>query len=438
VAQRLGLVPARNWPAITNGWETPLYGYTIDGQYPADLLTEQGDEWLAGLQELILSILSRFIPVESIALYLSHDNMQKFWRTAFTHITWDLNDNYERLEFVGDKILDSTLPLYFLEIMPGTIKQNNGTQLHNQYSGNFFLNQLGSKYHIADPGHIRMGVENATTLSAVSDVMEAFIGALYNIGDQSRPGQGFVDCQQLTRYWYHDEPIDLEYGRQSAKTRVVTGLLGKFSFPQPHQRWSKTADGQKLVQLETPREAIDFYKEAFQIELPPVIGWGQGFSDRAAENAAFQMAADAMDKFGITEQQLADWRTSIDYRKLGSTLAGQLQEVAKLHGYSNPHFLKAGSAHNKKGSIVLLVGKLPTGRLEKLGAIYVPGERADDMPSKVQLAQQYVTSGGALAPTQPRPPAPVTAPLPAVQAQVVLPTALPVPVSHVTPPTQLQ
>jgi ribonuclease-3 len=93
--------------------------------------------------------------------------------------------NYERLEFLGDRVLGLVLAEYFFKLFPDS---NEGflNDYFQKYANQDFLSKCEKKIKISDFIKTQKGDDLDNNKSILSDVIESVIGAIYldsNIGE---------------------------------------------------------------------------------------------------------------------------------------------------------------------------------------------------------------------------------------------------------------
>jgi ribonuclease-3 len=86
--------------------------------------------------------------------------------------------NYERLEFLGDRVLGLVLAEYFFKLFPDS---NEGflNDYFQKYANQDFLSQFAKKIQISDFIKTQKGDNLDNNKSVLSDVIESLIGAIY-------------------------------------------------------------------------------------------------------------------------------------------------------------------------------------------------------------------------------------------------------------------
>ncbi len=122
---------------------------------------------------------------------------QQFITKALTHSSTGAAQNYERLEFLGDRVLGLVVAELLFKTFPNEAEGDLAKRLAALVQGTFLARvahemNIGHYIMFSDAERISGGAENENILA---DVMEAVIGALYLDG-------GFEKCQALiVRLW---------------------------------------------------------------------------------------------------------------------------------------------------------------------------------------------------------------------------------------------
>jgi ribonuclease III len=117
-----------------------------------------------------------------------------FYREAFSlkaNNRKQSDANFERLEFLGDAILDAVISYYLFETYP---TENEGflTKMKSKVVNRKNLNELGEKYQLKK--HILNYDGSALSENITGNLFEAFVGAMFR-------DLGYDQCQQvLLRY----------------------------------------------------------------------------------------------------------------------------------------------------------------------------------------------------------------------------------------------
>lgn len=191
---------------------------------------------------------------------------------ALTHRSLNGKDNNERLEFLGDSILNFLIGAELYQRFPD-VKEGKLSRLRSSLVKGQTLAELGREFELnlymrLGPGELKTG--GARRDSTLEDSVEAIIGAIYLDAD-------FDTCKQVVLGWFETRlnRISLENSVKDNKTRLQEALQGrKLTLPEYN---ILTVQGQSHKQTFTVECLIATSEQAFT---------GTGHSRRHAEQQA--------------------------------------------------------------------------------------------------------------------------------------------------------
>lgn len=214
--------------------------------------------------------------VESVARQLGYTfSDQSLFRTALTHRSFGTPNN-ERLEFLGDGILDCVIAALLFHRFP-LLPEGDLSRLRANLVRQETLHQLAQALNIGD--HLRLGEGElksggATRPSILADALEAIFGAIYLDG-------GFPIAHQVIERLYATLLDELKPGQfqKDPKTRLQEWLQGR---KKPLPRY-------KLLEASGAAHEQRF-EVACEIDSPALRTIGHGASRRIAEQVAAEKA----------------------------------------------------------------------------------------------------------------------------------------------------
>lgn len=126
------------------------------------------------------------------------------WMKAFTSITYDVNNNYEQLETLGDKLLKSIFNVYLIGRYPN-LTSFEITNLEQAYMSHYQQQMFARLYKLDEL--IRIDPPEALTNKIREDVFESVIGALFNCSERIVKGLGYTLVRNVV--WSLFQNIDL-------------------------------------------------------------------------------------------------------------------------------------------------------------------------------------------------------------------------------------
>lgn len=188
--------------------------------------------------------------------------------------------NNERLEFLGDSILNCVIAVALFERF-GDLREGEMSRLRANLVRQESLHRIAADLELgADlllgEGELRSGGERRPSILA--DALEAVIGAVYLDG-------GFQAAQHVVLGLYSEQlaQADPLQSGKDAKTSLQEWLQGR-RFPLPLY---------ELVSVRGEAHAQEFEVEC-RVSKPPLVTTGVGPSRRAAEQSAAQHAFESL------------------------------------------------------------------------------------------------------------------------------------------------
>jgi len=107
-------------------------------------------------------------------------NNQSLLIEALTHSSSSISSspNYERLEFLGDRVLGLILAEYFFKLFP-EVNEGCLNDYYQKYANQDFLAECAQNLNISDFIQTQKGDNLYNNKSILSDVIESLIGAIY-------------------------------------------------------------------------------------------------------------------------------------------------------------------------------------------------------------------------------------------------------------------
>ncbi len=182
---------------------------------------------------------------------------------ALTHASLDSVHSYERLEFLGDRVLGLVVAQMLLDRFPGEDEGEIGRRFSALVNAGS-LSQVGAELGLAD--HILAG-PGVTNEAIVADVVEALIAAMYRDG-------GFAVADAFVRRIWAPLIETVARPPRDPKTALQEwAQAGARGLPSYHELARKGPDHAPLFTVEVRLEGVD-----------PVQATGS--SKRAAERDA--------------------------------------------------------------------------------------------------------------------------------------------------------
>ncbi len=206
-------------------------------------------------------------------------------KNALTHSSYineskqSYNENNERLEFLGDAVLDAVISDYLYRRL-SEVEEGQLTKLRSLVVCERSLMECALRLNVGSYLYLGKGEENSGgrhRTSILADAMEALIGAVY-----------------LDRGWQEAA----EFILRIFKDIIEDALAGKlYSDYKTELQERLQINGEVLISYEVEKEEGPDHDKTFYIRLiadKKVIGHGQGRSKKEAEQHAAKAAIEKM------------------------------------------------------------------------------------------------------------------------------------------------
>ena len=202
---------------------------------------------------------------------------EKILLQAITHKSFDPNNNYENLEFLGDRVLGLVVSKKLFELFPnekvGSLDKKLASLVNKNQCLEIAKNLSLEKYILVGNKNSKYNVEN----KILADTIEALIGAIYY-------DKGFETTEKfILNHWKNFIKLSEEI-KIDSKTKIQEYSLKKF----------KTLPVYKLVSSTGPKHKPKF---VISVKLKDTKFYeGSGESKKKAEQSAAKKLLDSIKK----------------------------------------------------------------------------------------------------------------------------------------------
>jgi dsRNA-specific ribonuclease len=286
--------------------------------------------------------------------YLTPSAM-KYWEQAFTHESFDISNNYETLELLGDRILESAFSLFLMDKFPD-INQHELTVLKSHYMSKKFQSQQAQTHRFGE--YVR--IIGSSTIHVYEDLFESFIGALSKISFEISDTKGLAldNTFVFLKKFFRNIPIDRALAINNPKT-ILDQIYMKLQWKEKPLVRAENIQGNQLhVTISMTDEAMNYLKNK-GIDIPRVVGQAYGYSnsEKSTRNTAYADAIATLSTYGIDEA----WANK---EKEENSIANvelkpymdQAQVRYKKEGYSSLIFFVPKTLSGKNKFVVQLKG----------------------------------------------------------------------------------
>ncbi len=343
-------------------------------------------QWLAKLQFAINDLLKPIIVTQQQRnAYLTPQAML-IWERAFTHETVSIDNSYEDLEYLGDRILIAVFAKYLTQRFPHHSKKEY-TELNSAYMGKLHQYELARKMGL--PDLVRIEGLDLVILNIAADVFESFFGALDSVSDLIMPGSGYANCYNMVVHLYKDIVIDESRGDGSAKTQTIQ-MFTRFGLGKVDEIVNEGRPVQVSVLL--THGQIDFLSRYNVILNNPMIGSGVGNTKAEAEAEAYENAFKTLTNMGITSKWAEKAKRVLDFAdpNIEPYVPAARRRLEK-EGFVEMYFFIPRNAVTKNGGPLQLVGERKDGSRKSLAITYASETDTGHMSAKTFVINKYAS-----------------------------------------------
>lgn len=215
------------------------------------------------------------IPFQNLSLY-----KEAFTHASYTNEVTHVKKNYERLEFMGDAVLQLYVSEFLFHFFPN-VPEGTLTTLRSKLVREESLARFSRELGLGELLYLGVGEEKNNGRerdSVLADIFESFVGAV------------FLDCgeeevQKILKRTIYRHVNDLDYDDITDYKTTLQELI------QADQRKTVTYE---LLEMSGPSNAPEFSVAVMMDEM--CLGVGKGTSKKRAEQ---QAAKDALNKLAI-------------------------------------------------------------------------------------------------------------------------------------------
>lgn len=345
------------------------------------------EEWDKNFEVFLKNILSQVAKEETIQKIINVNTLS-MWKKAFTHETIDLNDNYEQLETIGDRVLELSFLKYLLRKFPDLNPQEI-TELKSKYMSKIYQGTTSRKLGFGD--WIRVG-NDISSISILEDVFESFFGALFEISDNIiGDGVGYVLCLKFLTLIFEDVKFDLSKAQGHPRSQIKE-IFEMLKLDPEIQDVTISEKGTNVTISITDHT----YNELIELEKIPknsskIIGIGFGPYKINAVNLAYSNALEYLEGVGITRKWAEQQKELYDLMvpELDMYIEKALERMAS-ENYDRM-YIRTSRTSVKAGNVVIqLVGEYmceKKGKTQK--KILTSGKYPDIQTGKIEVVKKY-------------------------------------------------
>lgn len=227
------------------------------------------------------------------------------WLKAFTHESFDPNNNYQRLEFLGDRVQRLMVAEYLIQSC-SNCAEGELTILEVYYTRGTTQAEFGRLLGLSS--HIRsiFPVVDKT----VTDVFEAVVGALYIISNTVfGTGFGCVSCFNYNQWCIDslgktpDEILSLGEAPKTDAIKLLRGMNWIKDVTMAQLSTTYPVDSNVFFGIAWPPASASFIAQN-NIPSGLFLGSATGTNSKEAETKAYEQVLVTLRKYGVTPESV--------------------------------------------------------------------------------------------------------------------------------------
>jgi dsRNA-specific ribonuclease len=281
-------------------------------------------EWYEKLQLFIYKTLKPIVPNDKEReQYVTSDNM-KIWAQAFTHPSYDPQNNYEEYEMLGDKLMSAQFVEYLLRIEPN-IKKDRMTDAVTTYMAKIQQGEMAVNHGMV--AMLRKYVsDNYGSGHIKSDVIESFYGALFFVSNNIFPGLGYIRTSNFMEYLFKNKTIEQDIDPAPTFIQQTFSRLG---WGEPIKEVKETFNSRYVITLFLTNRAYDYLQQNGIIFDSHVLARETGNTEKATEMAMYRRAFSLLREKGVTKEWVDNHKEMLDFEMIPASVVTQLKAILK-------------------------------------------------------------------------------------------------------------
>jgi dsRNA-specific ribonuclease len=359
------------WIQIDNGVQNfYLFGVT-DLKSPSPKLDKSSKKYETELANYIISLIELFNPYTNVETHKFVDKeYMPLWIKTWTHESFDIMENYETLETLGDSYFASAFVSFLFEKFP-EIDQAEMTNLKANIGSKGLLRQVG--WGLKMDEWLRMGSYALSNTHTAEDIVEAFCGTLQIIGNNILfknksdeliigPNKGITFVRGFIDFLFSTVEITDTMFEGPSKTRLQQSVQGFFPkdeklIIEEYENGSENKTHLHKIKLSWSDKALDFLKQN-GFNLKKYISYAEGHSQKGITDQVYTLGILNLEKQGYTIKDLEKFK--YDYQMSQLNQKSLKDVIAKAKKQLNDpkvkiEFYAPKTLNTKNSSIIILL-----------------------------------------------------------------------------------
>lgn len=315
-------------------------------------------EWEKKLIYFLKNFLKEFVIPSYLDNYFDPEIIKIFIK-AFTHESFDLEENYEKLEFIGDGMLSSAVKLYLFQVYP-YYSEIELTRIYQNVTSNKVYLSISRNLGLSEFLRISPCAKDISIGRVEEDIFESFVGALTLSSEMIKRGLSFVTVYNFILKVFNKFKIIEQLEEEISAVQQIFSRFSSLGIKPPEEIIiEEEIDNVKYydIELRLNENEIKFLMSKGIKNVPTILAHTKDRSKRKAKSEAYKIAFKKLKDINVT----TEWA-----EKEKKLLEFSFQEVKdykdrlfkKLEGkYDLFYFFVPKKLRTTEGILVMLIGE---------------------------------------------------------------------------------
>lgn len=284
-------------------------------------------EWYEKLRIFIYNSLKPIIPnAKEREEYVSNDQM-KIWAQAFTHPSYDPENNYEEYEMLGDKLMATQFVEYLLRVEPN-VKKDRMTNAVTHYLAKTYQGELATNLGMV--AMLRKYVSDSYGRGHMkSDIIESFYAALFFVSNNIFQGLGYINTANYMEFLFKNKTIEQDI---IPPPMFIEQTFKRLEWGAPIIEHKETFNNTHCFTLILTNAAYDYLQREGIYFDSHILAREQGHTKNTTEAMVYKKAAATLNEKGVNIDWVNAHNELLNFRMIPKPLFNELKVLLKEKG----------------------------------------------------------------------------------------------------------
>ena len=375
---------------------------------PSEKLDKSSEKYKKELSNYIVALIELFNPYDNIDIkkFVSDKHMP-LWIKTWTHESFDIVENYEALETLGDSYFASSL-LSFLFEKYNDIDRAEMSALKANIASKGSLRQIGWSLKMDE--WLRMGSGAISNTHTAEDIVEAFCATLQivandvlvkNPSDEINigPNKGITFVRAFIDFLFSSVEISTAMFAGPSKTSLLQSVQGilenkEQAIIEDYENGSKTKTHVHKITLTWSDKALDLFRQN-RIKIKKFIASGEGNSQKAITDRVYTLAIENLKAQGYPIEFFEDFKYELQMSQFDENILKKVISKARKQLNTNKikiKFYTPKTLNTKKFVTVMLLAVVDDGsrKGKPIQLAKISSDQNDAIEAKKKLLDLYL------------------------------------------------